>query len=94
MCVEINEATMDFSTAHGVTQNLEKENCKQSKRQDGNIGDADKNVCSHNDDELGTFCTYDLQLFQRSVQITRLALHVYIMYIKCEQTPRCYTHCV
>ena len=44
MCVEINEATMDFSTAHGVTQNLEKENCKQSKRQDGNLGDADKNV--------------------------------------------------
>jgi hypothetical protein len=37
MCVEINEATRICFTTHGVAQNLEKENFKQSKRQDGNL---------------------------------------------------------
>jgi hypothetical protein len=37
MCVEINEATSNYFTTHGVAQNLEKENFKQFKRQDGNL---------------------------------------------------------
>jgi hypothetical protein len=37
MCVEINEATRDCFTTQGVAQNLEKENFKQSTRQDGNL---------------------------------------------------------
>jgi hypothetical protein len=37
MCVEINERTRDCFTTHGVAQNVEKENFKQSKRQDGTL---------------------------------------------------------
>jgi hypothetical protein len=37
MYFEINEATRDCFTTHGVAQNLEKENIKQSNRQDRNL---------------------------------------------------------